>query len=783
MKGLTWRRVSSVYIPIHLFAYYLWIAAWSGNESVQRFGGNSIALAAEGLAAAMLFATFRQTQGKQRRMWLLLALGTLSFVIADAIWSYYELILQVQVPSPGWADLFYMLQPLFFLFALLYQLYLKKNSYGTVRFLFDTVIFMTVAISLSWHFIIRPIFEMGQDSLLSLLVKAWYPIGDLALLFGAVSLYLSSTTIFPRRVLRLILLGLLMMVFADSFFMYLEATQGYVSGSWFDPLWSLAMLLVGHSGFYARDAGQAQAPQPYRFDLRMYLPYVAVAGLFVMMVVQEDRIDSITIGSAIAILLLILRQIITLIENGSLVMRLQSLTEELERKVEERTREISVKNTQLTQAFKQMEHMAYHDVLTELPNRRLFEERLTRELQAAQEKGELVAVLFLDLDRFKYINDAFGHGIGDRLLQAVSERLSFCMRPGDTVSRQGGDEFTLLMPGIASPQEVEERAQRIYSSFQCPFTVDGQEIHITLSMGIALYPHDGDNAVDLMKHVDTAMYLAKESGKNNYQFYTSALHEMGYTRMSLENALHKALDRGEFRLHYQAQVCLETDTTIGVEALVRWQHPEHGLVSPALFIPLAEETGLIVPIGDWVLREACRSARRWQDAGLRPFKVGVNLSPRQFLQENLVERVASVLAETGLDPQYLDLEITESVAMHNVDHVIAKLQALKNLGVQISIDDFGTGYSSLSYLKKFPINTLKIAQPFVQDVNANADDAAIVQAIIAMAHSLNLSVIAEGVETDEQLGFLRSLHCDSVQGYLFSKPLPETELLVEMGLV
>ena len=428
--------------------------------------------------------------------------------------------------------------------------------------------------------------------------------------------------------------------------------------------------------------------------------------------------------------------------------------------------------TERKKAERIINHMAYHDVLTGLPNRRMFKDRLTEELERAREAGGHLAVMFLDLDRFKIINDTLGHDMGDRLLQVVAKRINACARPLDTVARMGGDEFTILLPDVKSEAEPIQVAESLLNSLKDSFTLEGHEFHITTSIGIALYPNDGPDSDALMKNADTAMYRAKESGKNQYRLYNALMNDQAFNRLTLENDLRKALERGEFVAYYQPQLNIETGEIIGMEALVRWKHPERGLVSPAQFIPLAEETGLIVQIDEWVLRTACEQNKRWQEQGYRPLRVAVNLSTQQFQQANLVERVAQVLKETGLDPQYLELEITESIAMYNVERVIITLQELAKLGLEIAIDDFGTGYSSLVYLKNFPIHRLKIDQSFVRDITTDHGDAAIVSTIIAMSHSMQLDVIAEGVETPEQLKFLHEQKCREMQGYLFSGPVP-----------
>ena len=431
--------------------------------------------------------------------------------------------------------------------------------------------------------------------------------------------------------------------------------------------------------------------------------------------------------------------------------------------------------TERKRAEERLSYLATHDALTNLPNRTLFIDRLEQAVSRAPWRKRLVAVLFLDLDHFKRINDTLGHNLGDLFLKAVAERLKGCVREGDTVARMGGDEFTVVLADIAETRDVPKIAQKVLDAFSKPFRVDGHELFTTTSVGISLYPNDGDNAEVLLKNADAAMYRAKEEGRNNYQHFSPAMNVRALEHLALENNLRYALEREELLLHYQPQVDLKTGRVIGMEALLRWQHPDLGLVSPAQFISLAEETGLIVPIGEWVLRTACAQNKAWQEAGLSPVRVSVNLSGRQFFQKNLFEMISRVIRETGLDPNSLELELTESFLMKKAESNIATLRELSAMMVRLSIDDFGTGYSSLSYLKHFPIHSLKIDQSFVRDITTDPDDAVIVTAIVTLAHSLCLKVIAEGVETKEQLEFLRSLQCDVMQGYLFSRPLPAEE--------
>jgi diguanylate cyclase (GGDEF)-like protein len=419
--------------------------------------------------------------------------------------------------------------------------------------------------------------------------------------------------------------------------------------------------------------------------------------------------------------------------------------------------------------------LAYYDVLTGLPNRVLYNDRLSLALAHAQRTREMLVVLFLDMDRFKDINDTLGHSAGDQLLKTVARRMADSLRKEDTITRLGGDEFTLLLPGMTQAEDIAEIAQKILEAVRKPLMLGSHEVNITASIGIAIYAADGEDAVALLKNADTAMYHAKEQGRNNYQFFTPALHIKTVEQLEMESSLHHAQEREEFIVYYQPLVDIKTGRIVSSEALLRWQHPERGLINPAEFISMTERTGLIVPIGEWVLRTACAQNKAWQDAGLPLLLVAVNLSARQFQQENLVEMVVLALKETGMDPRFLVLEVTESTAMYNIESAAYKMERLNRLGVHLAIDDLGTGYSSLSYLKTFPIHALKIDRSFMQNVVTDSNDAAIVTAIISMGKGLGLKVVAEGVETTAQLEFLRSLGCDEAQGYLFDKPMAAGE--------
>lgn len=431
--------------------------------------------------------------------------------------------------------------------------------------------------------------------------------------------------------------------------------------------------------------------------------------------------------------------------------------------------------TERKRAEEQNRYLAYFDDRTGLPNRRLFRDRLQDALQACSLTNRRIAVMYLDIDRFKLVNDSFGHDYGDILLMQVAERLQRCPSDNDVLARTEGDEFAIFFNGIGDEAELLQLVRKVDGAFEEPFMLGEYQIHVTVSIGIAFSGCDSDDANSLMTYADIALSRAKEKGKNNYQVFNSDMKSISLHKLTLENELRKALAHEQFLLYYQPQVEVVSGRIVGVEALIRWYHPERGMVPPKDFIPFAEETGLIGPIGEWVLHEACRQNKQWQQLGYPPIPISVNLSTRQFLQSNLKYRIAQVLEETGLEARYLELEITESMTM-DVEYATGSLLELKQLGVQISIDDFGTGYSSLYYLKKFPIDKLKIDQSFVRDIMTDPNDAAIVATIISMTRHLNLRVIAEGVETEEQLHFLSENHCNEVQGYWFSPPVSASRM-------
>ncbi|NQF16168.1 EAL domain-containing protein [Brevibacillus sp. HB1.3] len=426
--------------------------------------------------------------------------------------------------------------------------------------------------------------------------------------------------------------------------------------------------------------------------------------------------------------------------------------------------------TDRKQSEETIHHLAYHDALTDLPNRRMYVQQLSKEMMQAKRFQSSLAVLFLDLDRFKDVNDSFGHDVGDMLLIEASKRLQACLKPGDVVARLGGDEFTIMQNQLLDRNEATALAEQIMYQLQRPFELEGHVFNVSCSIGIALYPQDGDNPEDLLKRADTALYTVKSRGKNGYDFFDPTMEAKSLERILMENEMRKAIEQEQFQIYYQPKIDIATSAMTGMEALVRWVHPELGIIPPNRFIPIAEETGMILALGEWILKQACKQNKNWHDQGYT-LKVSVNLSARQIYQKDLVEMIKDILQETQLSPHWLELEITESIFV-KMEEATAVLQQIRDIGIQISIDDFGTGYSSFSYIKSLPVDTIKIDASFIRDIHHNQESQAIVKAIVTIAQSLNMNVIAEGIELHDQVAALKENGCDHGQGYLFSKPLP-----------
>lgn len=771
------RHPAIIFTIFYVLSFYGWLYIWKDNQSMSVMGANFFTFITNIIVLIWFFQTYRVIKHKQRYFWLLLGVAVFFAIFAQRIFGYYHSVLKIPTSFPSWADVFWLFEHFIYLVALVYYLKVMKSKDSMRQFIFHLSIIMVVVTTISWNFLIYPIVSLSFTSNLAAFISVAYPVLDLVLLFATISLFFMAQNKLNKVVLLLITVGFFSQVIADSVYIYLSIQGTYSSGSWTDLLWSFTLLLKGLSALYVQkhakdkiDNRQLTAAGDSILQGN-WIPYISIIVLLALVFFDHSfKINDLDLALILVMSIVIARQITTSKEKDALLRNFQRLSEDLEMKVQQRTE-------QLNQSLEKITQMAHYDFLTGLPNRILFQDRLKQEIVRAKRNKYQVALMFIDLDRFKYVNDTLGHDAGDLLLRYVSQRLKRIIRESDTAARLGGDEFTVILPEI-SEQYSGEIAERILLSLAKSFSIHGHDIAVTPSIGISLYPANGVTYEELIKQADTAMYFAKEKGKNNYQFYTTALGHVISKKITMEKELRRAFQNNEFILHYQPQVNLNTNKVIGVEALIRWNHPEKGMIPPSEFIPLAEETGLIVPIGKWILQEACQQIKTWEEGGY-PLTVSVNLSPRQFQQDGIEEILINILAQTECNPKLLIFEITESMTM-DIQHTIPILKKIRSLGVQISLDDFGTGYSSLSYLDQLPIDKIKIDQSFIQD-DKKRD---IVKSIISLCHHLGFSILAEGVETKEQNEFLKQQQCEEAQGYYYSKPLSEEgirELLSKKG--
>ncbi|HZG84125.1 putative bifunctional diguanylate cyclase/phosphodiesterase [Paenibacillus sp.] len=738
-------------ITLYIALFYTWIAVFRDHEVFLRWGTHVLSITGAGISLFVLYRTFLATRTRTPRdslFWLLLCLAMGTFIAASFILLWTQLILRIETPFPYVTDYLWVTEYVLLLAALIYRFLLYTRS--VVRFVFDILIFMGTAVSLSVHFLIAPILSASELPFRYIVMSLAYPTLDLCLLFVTISLYYLSKLMEDRRALGLILIGFVVQILVDTALTYMLTTNNYATGSFIDPLWLLPPFMMGLAGLHTQRVIRAGASGADRFgpevleqgdDKYSVLPYISAAILLVIsMIEQNGEIDALEYGTLLVVLLVFVRQIVIMEKGARLVRRLNELV--------------------------------YRDPLTGISNRMFFHRSLQAMIRYARERAGTFAVLVADLDNFKKINDTHGHLVGDKVLVEFADRLRKGAGDSGIASRMGGDEFTLLLPGASRASGVEA-ARSIIKQLERPFRIDGHELTVTPSIGVSMYPEDGETIEELLKHADFALYLAKEKGKNNVQWFTRELSEAMQRKLELEASLREALEKGEFALFYQPKAAMATRGIVGAEALIRWRRPGIGLVPPMAFIPIAEESDLIERIGCWVIREACRQTKAWQEAGFPPFRMSVNVSVRQFRQERFVDSVAEALSDTGLEPHWLELEITESV-VQNLKESFDVLHRLKALGVHVSLDDFGTGYSSLSILRCLPIDTIKIDKSFVDDMAEKAGRA-VVKTIIEMADNLELGVVAEGVETEAQAAALESLGCPVAQGYLYGKPMEAAE--------
>lgn len=717
------------------------------------------------LSTVLLFQASFRTNGSKRRFWLSLSAGSLCYFAAETIWVTYAVILHKDPPIPGVADYIWNLQALLFLVGLCILVFSKSGLLIGLRFGFDTLLLMLMFGLFSWEFILQPNYEviMSSGNWGSMVSALIYPVTDFAITCTLVILLTNNKALLPLKSQLFIMAGFLLFVVADTGYFLLVASEAYGVGDWVDPVYSAGLFMFGFAGLYFEDTNSLPGEDRFRQKAGVWsnsylFPNLCSLMLAALLIHHIRQMDLAIIGSFAAFLLILLRQGMVTYENRTLTATMASV-------------------------WRETDFMANHDSLSKLPNRRYFEKRLNEEIARRNRldgsDGERFAVLFLDLNRFKFINDSLGHSVGDSLIRSVAGRLMELSDERHFIARLGGDEYTVLITGVESFQEIPDFMERIHKAFAPPFQLGTHTVTVTTSIGASVCPEHGVTASDLMKNADAAMYKAKTFGSGKGYIFTADLERQYQLKAAMERDLHLALEREEFLVHYQPQVRAKDGKVIGVEALVRWRSAGSN-VSPGDFIPLAEETGLIVDIGEWVLRTSCRQAADWLKEERSPFSLSVNVSPRQLEQAGFVNSVKSILKETGFPSYLLILEITESFAIQDNAETVERLLAIKQMGVQIFMDDFGTGYSSLNHLQRFRVDGLKIAQSFISRITDIREQGVIVKAILAMADSLQLTVVAEGVETEEQYRFLKEMGCDVIQGYYFFKPMPAPEAAIAM---
>ncbi|MFB9325962.1 putative bifunctional diguanylate cyclase/phosphodiesterase [Paenibacillus aurantiacus] len=705
----------------------------------------------------MLRRIAAQHDATLRRFWQLIGFSSLIYAAAQLVWDALYLANDGPPRSPSLADLLWNLQIFTMIAAFVYLFGKHRNLYRGMRYLLDTLTVIMVVGTLFWVYAVSPglwAFWETRNGF-EFLATAMYPVYDFIALSSMSALFFGYRTFLSTRAWLVMTAAIVLLGISDGLYALLAHRGESFIASWTAPLYGISIMLFPLAGLFP-NARQDETPgreeqlsSPARSQIRTFLPAVALVVLVGCALDQLEQWNGVLIGGSLTVAVIVVRQMIVLRENEALVKQSQHLLE-------------------------RYEYLANHDPLSNLPNRRYFEQRVEealagREMQGAEMK---TVVIIVDLDRFKYANDTYGHAAGDLIICQVAERLTAVVGNRGIVARQSGDEFAILLEGRYDRLDLQEWAQRVQRSLSRPFHLAQRvEFLMTASLGITV-AESGEEASDLMRSVDLALDKAKSQGGGKVVFYTEALSEAVTRKLEMEQALRRALEQDELRLHYQPQVNAQTQQIVGAEALIRWQPKSGAMISPAAFIPIAEETGLIVPIGEWVIRTACIQALQWFGEGLGAFQISVNVSSRQFQETDFAAGVLRIVEETGLPPDRLVLEITESIAIQDEGDAIVKLLAIKNAGIQIAMDDFGTGYSSLGVLKRIRVDKLKIDQTFVRDIGGNEEQATIVEAILAMASSLKLEVIAEGVETADQYQFLRSRGCGWIQGYYFSRPLP-----------
>ncbi|WP_172194201.1 putative bifunctional diguanylate cyclase/phosphodiesterase [Saccharibacillus qingshengii] len=738
----------------YLVLYFILSNLYRGNETALTWLGH-LNLVPVFLCTGLMFYVTRRSRPKDRLFWTF-NLGSSLFYLLSLLVLFVDTLSEGTVlPSPSIADLFWAAQGGFIFFALLAFVYQRMQGLRLIQYLLDASIFMSTTTVFSWSLIIAPLFEssLRQADRAAVFFNLSYPIIDLGNLFLVSLLLFANQSIGSGRTNRNFLASVLLLTVGDSVYLYMQLNGAYTLGSPIDITWTASLLLLTAAGL--ESLGKEPVKRSTRLSamlagrtswIRRLLPYISLVALFTLIIEKLSDFGVMVVGSGFAVLLIIARLILTFIENDYLLNRLSHTVE--------------VK-----------EHEANRDSLTGLPNRRKFDIELKQAVEKAGSEHTQLALLFFDLDRFKHINDSMGHTVGDHLLLVVAERLREYIPASRLLARQGGDEFTVLVDPLDGEVEAYRTIAAIEEVFKKPVTLNGMVLYVSASIGAALYPRDGSTADELMRSADMAMHEAKKNRHQKSLFFEPLFRERLAYKVELEHELRGAIERGEISLHYQLQKNIQHCTIVGVEALIRWHHPILGTISPVEFIPIAEETGMIIPLGEWVLKTACLQQVEWEREGFGSLRMSVNVSPYQFQDELFVEKILHTLRETGVDAEQITLEVTESLAIRDVEKVASQLKLLREWGIKLAIDDFGTGYASLKYLRTFEPQLLKIDRFFVDGIDIEAERGDMVRAIIAIGRSLNMEVLAEGVETENQLQFLRLAGCDEVQGYYLSRPL------------
>ncbi len=739
--------------------FLIWVSLRvGGNQITDGFDDIAEFVAAFTAAVACGIAALRLKSG--RAAWGLLAASSLSWAVGEAIWCYYDLGLRVQVPFPSIADVGFLAAVPLAVAGLLVFPSGPRRATSRIRGLLDSSLIGGSVLFVSWETVLGPIFRQHEGGIFKQTVSLAYPVCDVVVA-SLVLILATRPGTRNRTSLGLVLAGLLAFAFADSSFAYLTQVNNYGIGNGLDTGWVAGYLLVALGAMWALShpsgAEDVERGATRWGVLGPYVPLVAAGIVYLWRITSGQPLRGSSLLAAFSLVLIMsVRQVIVLFDN--LV-----LTRTLEARVAERTAELR--------------HQAFHDALTGLANRDLFNEVLAGAVRRSRRSGVALTVLFVDLDGFKHVNDLWGHRVGDRVLQGVAKRFTKTLREADTIARIGGDEFAILIEEDPADTDPHAVATRLVKSLEPPFQVGSTRIDVQASVGAATNTSGAETADELVRNADLAMYATKSYGKHSFELYTPDMHAGVLDRMRTEADLRSALENDEFVLHYQPIVDVSDGAIEGVEALVRWKHPRRGLVSPAEFIPATESTGLIVPIGAWVLRQACRDVQGWKGyPGAENLGLSVNLSTQQLADESLVETVCDALSVSGLDPRRLSLEITESMIMDDVTNTKDVLERFRSLGIRIALDDFGTGYSSLSMLRDLPIDTLKIDRSFVVGITSSDGHADLARRILDLAADFDLHTVAEGVEEREQLEILQQMGCGSIQGFYFYKPLPAADL-------